>query len=122
MYNVHEVKIMEQRTSAGILLPVITGLINSLKELPLTGEYEEDSDGITMQCVEFPDEFENAPTLEEARVKLVKGLKGWAEALASDYEKNMRGYEEQKPYLFKILFSSEEELLSCLKSVKSENI
>lgn len=113
---------MENRDNIQALLPIISGMITGLKGLQLTGEYEEDSDGITMQCAEFPDEFENAPTLEEVRVKLVKGLKGWAESFTYDFVNMTRGHEEQIPYLIKALISTEEELLSCLKNSRLGNI
>ena len=113
---------MEMRNEAVILQPVIAGVLASLKGLPLTGEYEEDIDGVTMQCAEFPDEYENAPTLEEARMKLVKGLKGWAESFTDNFEEMTRGREKEVPYLLKILISTEEELLSCLRSSRHESI
>ena len=89
-------------------------MLNKVRSLPITYETVQESDGsFTGRTLEFGD-IENAPDIEKLKIKLVKGMKDWARVLADDYTNWSRGREVQVPYLVKILFSTEEELLTCL--------
>lgn len=92
-------------------------MLDKVRSLPITYEAVQESDGsFTGRTLEFGD-IENAPDIEKLKIKLVKGMKDWARVLADDYINWSRGREVQVPYLVKILFSTEEELLTCLTGI-----
>lgn len=96
-------------------------IIAALKALPLTLEVEQDKDGYFAQVIEFPEEFEEEATKDLTLKALAKGMKGWAAVLSDDIDRWKKGREHELPYLLKILASSEEELLECLRRAKCVN-
>ena len=95
-------------------------LINRLKELPFTVEYDRESDGsVTGEVVEFH-ALENAPTLKECEAKLISSMREWAEIHAENFSDWAVGRLNEVPYLLKILFSSDEEIKSCLHGKNCE--
>lgn len=97
-------------------------IIEELKALPFTLEVEQDKDGVFVQVKEFPTEYEEEATFDETLKATAKGLKGWSEILAGDFERWSKYHKSEVLYLLKILVSSEEELLECLRSSKCVNI
>ncbi len=93
----------------------VANLIKELKALPIHIEIIEDDGGVMTLAIEFPEAFEYAKTLDASKKALVHSMKGWAEALSSEFNRWKKGRDNEIPYLLKILVSSEEELLSCLK-------
>ena len=85
-----------------------------LKALPMTFEYTQEDDGSFSGSVKEFKGIENAPTLEELKIVLIKSMKEWADVLADDFQDWSKGRFNEIPYLFKILISTEEELSSCL--------
>ncbi len=81
----------------------LSEIINWLKGLSFTVEYDKEADGsITGEVIEFH-ALENAPTLKECEAKLISSMREWA-----------IGRLNEVPYLLKILLSSDEEIKSCL--------
>ncbi|MBQ9419738.1 MAG: hypothetical protein IJU31_05100 [Synergistaceae bacterium] len=96
-------------------------VVNWLKRLPFTVEYDREADGsITGEVVEFH-ALENAPTLEECEAKLISSMREWAEIHAENFSEWAVGRLNEVPYLLKILFSSDEEVKSCLHGKNCEN-
>lgn len=91
-------------------------IIEQLKDLPITAQFEQDTQGVYGEIVEFPDEFEEEATQEDTIKELAKGLKGWACVLAGE---GLKGVDTQQvPYILKALVSTEEEIIQCLKNSK----
>ena len=96
-------------------------IIDELKALPFTLEVEHDTDGICVQAQEFPDAFVEEKTIDEAVKSLAQSMKDWVNVLSADFPRWQKGREELVPYFLKILVSSEEELVSCLRSSRLVN-
>ena len=97
-------------------------IITQLKALPFTLEVEQDTDGVFIQPSEFPQEFEEEATFDDTLKAVAKGLKGWGNVIAADFDRWSISHKSEVPYLLKILVSSEQELLECLRKSKSVNI
>ena len=91
-----------------------------IKDMQFTLEYESDTNGILMQLKEMPDIYEYADDEESCIRELARGLKEWSAIFISDFEGWRKGRESEILYLFKILLSSEEELISELKRSQRE--
>ena len=92
----------------------LSELVSWLKGLPFTVEYDREADGsITGEVIEFH-ALENAPTLKECEAKLISSMREWAEIHAENFSEWAVGRLNEVPYLLKILFSSDEEIKSCL--------
>lgn len=104
---------MEERKIPGGLT-----ILAWLKSLPLTGKYDDSDGKILMSCIEFPEAYSYEGDIDTARKELVKALREWTRAIMPDASWWVKGREEQLPYLLKILISTDEELLTCLRSVK----
>ena len=88
--------------------------IARVKSLDMTVEYAQENDGsITGHVFEFCT-LDKAPTVEECEAKLIKGMRERAQFFAEDFQIFGPGRPYEIPYVFKILFSSDEELKSCL--------
>ena len=102
-------------------LLLLSDVVNQLKELPLTVEYDKEDDGsITGEVLEFH-ALENAKTLNDCEDKLISSMKEWAEIHAENFQDWAKGRFNEVPYLLKILLSSDGELKSCLSSVCMKN-
>ena len=97
-------------------------IIDELKALPFTVNVEKDKDGIYVETEEFSSAYSEEATLEESLQALAKNMKSWGRAVGDDIDRWRKGRENELPYLLKILVSSEEELLACLKSSRLVNI
>ena len=99
-------------------LLLLSDVVNWLKGLPLTVEYDKEDDGsITGEVLEFH-ALENAKTLNDCEDKLISSMKEWAEIHAENFQDWAKGRFNEVPYLLKILLSSDGELKSCLHGKK----
>lgn len=97
-------------------------IIEELKALPFTLNIEQDKDGVLTETAEFTPAYGYDATLDESLKGLAHDMKGWEEVLAGDFERWRKYHEPEVLYLLKVLVSSEDELLSCLKRSKCVNI
>ena len=97
-------------------------IIDELKALPFTVQTENDTDGVFVQTKEFSTAYCEEKTFDESLCALARNMKEWGHALGGEIDQWRKGRENELPYLLKILVSSEDELLSCLRNSKPENI
>ena len=97
-------------------------IMQALKYMPLTLNEERDSNGVLLQVKEFPEAYDYAGNKEECLKILAHSLKDWAKVLSDDVDSWRVGRESEVPYLLKILSTSEEELLTCLRNSRCESI
>ena len=88
--------------------------IKWLKSLQFSVEYAKEQDGSFTGFVKEFNTAENAPTLEELNKELIKGMREWASLYAEDLPAWTIGRVAEIPYIFKIFYSTDEELASCL--------
>lgn len=100
----------------------MTDIVSQLKSLPFTLKVEQDTDGVFVQIKEFSPGYEEQATLDETLKALARSLKEWGKILGAEFEEWRKWHKEEVPALLKILVSSEDELLECLRNSRPENI
>ena len=89
--------------------------ISWLKNLELNVEYAKENDGTVSGYVSELCTMDNAPTREECEKKLIAGLRETAETFLEDFYFWATGRPYEVPYVLKILYSTDEEIKSCLR-------
>ncbi|MBQ6971798.1 MAG: hypothetical protein IJP86_05520 [Synergistaceae bacterium] len=101
---------------------MMTDIIAELKALPFTLNAERDDGGICVHVNEFPDAYDYGDTYDETLGILARSLKDCGRVIGDNVDSWRKGREKQLPYLLKILVSTEEELLECLRKATCVNI
>ena len=101
-----------QATALGI--NVFLEYISWLKSLKLHVEYVRENDGTISGHVDELCTIENAPTIEECETKLITGMREISENFVEDFDFWASGRPHEVPYILKVLYSTDEEIKSCL--------
>ena len=101
-----------QATALGI--NIFLEYISWLKNLKIHVEYTHEDDGSISGHVEELCTIDNASTFEECEAKLISGMRETSENFVKDFEFWASGRPYEVPYILKILYSTDEEIKSCL--------